>query len=133
MSRTSLRTKLAAVATTGVMALGTGVLAATPAHAAPRPPIHGCNSGEVCIYPTDANGNATWNGDRPSNRYTRWGGHALYDQYNWHYVVNNQTDRWTASLCRDSAGYTCENYRIPPGVTYLVDLTPFNSIRLDTP
>lgn len=34
MSRTSLRTKLAAVAATGVMALGTGVLAASPTQAA---------------------------------------------------------------------------------------------------
>ncbi|WP_327263525.1 hypothetical protein OG444_20390 [Streptomyces sp. NBC_01232] len=34
MSRTSFRTKLAAVAATGVMALGTGVLAASPAQAA---------------------------------------------------------------------------------------------------
>ncbi|MCX5405860.1 peptidase inhibitor family I36 protein [Streptomyces sp. NBC_00335] len=33
MARTSLRTKLAAVAATGVMALGTGVLAASPAEA----------------------------------------------------------------------------------------------------
>ncbi|MCX4779776.1 peptidase inhibitor family I36 protein [Streptomyces sp. NBC_01264] len=34
MTRTSLRTKLAAVAATGVMALGTGVLAASPTQAA---------------------------------------------------------------------------------------------------
>ncbi|WP_405439441.1 peptidase inhibitor family I36 protein [Streptomyces avidinii] len=46
MTRTSLRTKLAAVAATGVMALGTGVLAASPAEAAVACPYE-----YFCAYP----------------------------------------------------------------------------------
>ncbi|MFI5984627.1 hypothetical protein ACIBEA_27595 [Streptomyces sp. NPDC051555] len=133
MTCTSTRTKLAALAATAVMALGTGVLAASPAQAAWNPPIHGCNSGEVCIYPTDAWGNATWNNDRPIQRETQRGGHPIYGMEQWHYVVNNQTEGWTAQVCWDTWGNSCENYKVPPRVTYLVNLSPFNSIRLDTP
>ncbi|MFD9728555.1 hypothetical protein [Streptomyces sp. NPDC059072] len=123
MARTSLRTKLATVAAAGVMALGTGVLAAGPAQAAGS--WHGCPSGAVCIYPRDAG----WNNDRPSNVY--WDGvYKLYNQVGMHFVVNNQTDGWVDRICYDSYGSSCDSYVQPPGTTWWVDLTPMNSIKL---
>ncbi|WP_405491139.1 hypothetical protein [Streptomyces sp. NBC_00096] len=123
MSRTSMRTKLAAVAATGVMALGTGVLAASPAHATSWP--HGCPSGAACIYPQDKG----WNNDQPSNIY--WEGvYRLYNQEGTHFVVNNQTKGWKVRLCFDSQGWNCDAYVQPPGTTWQLNLSPMNSIKL---
>ncbi|WP_407838123.1 hypothetical protein ACE1OC_19800 [Streptomyces sp. DSM 116496] len=123
MSRTSLRTKLAAVAATGVMALGTGVLAASPAEASSWP--HGCPSGAACIYPRDAG----WNNGHPSNIY--WDGvNALWGQEGTHFVVNNQTQGWKVRLCYNSAGTSCDPYVQPAGTTWQLNLSPMNSIKL---
>ncbi|MET9693956.1 hypothetical protein ABZY81_36930 [Streptomyces sp. NPDC006514] len=123
MARMAIRMKLAAAAAAGVMALGTGVLAASPAHAAGA--WHGCPSGAVCIYPRDAG----WNNDRPSHVY--WQGvYELYDQEGTHFIVNNQTDGWVDRLCYDSYGSKCDAYVQPPGTTWQENLSPMNSIKL---
>lgn len=107
MSRMTIRTKLAAVAAASVMALGTGVLAASPAQAADS--WHGCPSGAVCIYPRDAG----WNNNVPSDIY--WDGvYQLYNQEGMHFVVNNQTLGWVDRLCFDSWGNNCDSYVQPP-------------------
>ncbi|WP_037882773.1 hypothetical protein [Streptomyces sp. NRRL S-515] len=119
----SLRAKLGAVAAAGVVALGTGVLAASPAQAAG--PWHGCPSGAACVYPRDAG----WNNDRPSHIY--WGGvYKLYNQEGTHFVVNNQTQGWKVRLCFDAGGTDCDRYVQPPGTTWQVNLSPMNSIKL---
>ncbi|WP_406738114.1 hypothetical protein OG365_17170 [Streptomyces sp. NBC_00853] len=123
MARTKIRTTLATVAATAVLALGTGVLAASPAHAAGS--WHGCPSGAVCIYPQDAG----WNNDRPSQVY--WEGvYRLYGQEGTHFVVNNQTGGWVDRLCYDSYGSNCDAYVQPPGTTWQLNLSPMNSIKL---
>ncbi|MFD3805140.1 hypothetical protein ACFWSF_31270 [Streptomyces sp. NPDC058611] len=117
MTRTSFRTKFAALAATGVMALGTGVLAASPAQAA----TNGCASGAVCIYR-----GANWSGG-VSNSYWARGTHRLYNQNGVHTVFNNQTDGWKVWLCKGSNGDRCD-WLFGPGVARDVDLTPYNSI-----
>ncbi|MFF1409605.1 hypothetical protein ACFVX6_07385 [Streptomyces sp. NPDC058289] len=125
MARTSIRTTLAAVAATGMLALGTGVLAAAPAQAADGDRWHGCPWEAVCIYPQDAG----WNNDRPSAVY--WDGvYQLYNQEGWHFVVNNQSDKWVDRLCYDSWGNNCDSYVQPAGTTWMVNLSPMNSIKL---
>ncbi|MGW7450441.1 hypothetical protein [Streptomyces sp. NPDC054787] len=124
MTRTSFRTKLAATAATAVMALGTGVLAASPAPAGDGS-WHGCPREAVCIYPRDAG----WNNDHPSNVY--WDGvYQLYGQEGMHFVVNNQTYNWVDRLCYDSYGQNCDSYVQPAGTTWWVNLSPMNSIKL---
>lgn len=67
MSRISIRTKLAALAATGVMALGTGVLAAAPASASDQD-FYGCRSGDACIW-----GAGAALGTGPTNSFGRRG------------------------------------------------------------
>ncbi|MFD3676119.1 hypothetical protein [Streptomyces sp. NPDC058613] len=117
MTRTTFRTKSAALAAAGVMALGTGVLAASPAQAA----TNGCASGAVCIYR-----GANWSGG-VSNSYWSRGTHRLYNQNGVHTVFNNQTDGWKVWLCKGSNGDRCD-WLFGPGVARDVDLTPYNSI-----
>ncbi|MFJ6778626.1 hypothetical protein [Streptomyces yangpuensis] len=80
MARTSLRKKLAALAATGVMALGTGVLAASPAEAAVACPYE-----YYCAYPQPGFGGdpiMIWRCD--DVRYVPWSG----TNGSW---INNQT------------------------------------------
>ncbi|MFJ8011807.1 hypothetical protein [Streptomyces sp. NPDC096339] len=119
MSRTSLRTKLAALAATGVMALGTGVLAASPAEAAAT--ATDCQSGHACIYW------GTTFGSGIRNDYWARGTYKLYDLYGRHLVVNHQTAGWKLWLCRNSDGTNCD-YALWPGNELVIDMTPFNSV-----
>ncbi|MFD5408819.1 hypothetical protein [Streptomyces nojiriensis] len=120
MSRTSLRTKLGAVAAAGVMALGTGVLAAGSAQASDHT-VAGCLSGQACIYPQDAVPVT------PSLRFSRAGTYNLSNQYGWHWVLNNQTANWKFRLCTGWNGTgNCTN--IPVDQWVAVDLTPINSV-----
>ncbi|MBT2446270.1 hypothetical protein J7F03_04065 [Streptomyces sp. ISL-43] len=119
MSRTSFRTKLAAVAATGVMALGTGVLAATPAEAATY-----CPSGYACIY---------WGTTADSGIRDMWrnaGAYKIYGYEGNHLVKNNQTDGWKIWLCRYSNGTNCD-YAVWPGPALVLNMTPFNSVSIE--
>ncbi|MFG2342299.1 hypothetical protein [Streptomyces yangpuensis] len=126
MSRTSIRTKLAAVAATAVMALGTGVLAASPAGAAAAGDTYAnCSYGAGCIY-----GGANWNG-WPKEYFTR-GNHPFWGQYGVKRVFNNQSPGWYVQLCRNGNGTNCD-ITIAPWTYVDVDLTPYNSLRIVGP
>ncbi|MFE2288608.1 hypothetical protein ACFXDJ_31135 [Streptomyces sp. NPDC059443] len=119
MARTSLRTKLAAMVFTGVMALGTGVLTASPAAAATQ-----CPDGYACIYY-----GATWDtGIR--DMWNRYGAHKIYNYYGRHLVDNNQTDGWKIWLCRNNNGTNCD-YAVYQDHTAVIDMTPFNSVSIE--
>ncbi|MFJ3909693.1 MULTISPECIES: hypothetical protein [Streptomyces] len=119
--RTSLRTNLAALAATGALALGTGVLAAPPAAASDQT-FYGCLSGDACIYGAGA---ALSTG--PTNSFRRAGTYNLSGQNNWHYVKNNQTGGWKFRLCTGWNGTgTC--YTMAQDELWWVDLTPINSV-----
>ncbi|MFJ2596454.1 hypothetical protein [Streptomyces erythrochromogenes] len=121
MSRTSIRTKLAAVAATGVMALGTGVLAASPASASDQP-FHGCWSGNACIWAAGAALDTA-----PTHQYRNAGTYNLSNQVNWHYVKNNQTQGWKFKLCTGWNGTgTC--YTMYQDELWWTNLTPINSV-----
>ncbi|WP_328299837.1 hypothetical protein OG389_20030 [Streptomyces sp. NBC_00435] len=126
MSRTSLRTKLAAMAATGVMALGTGVLAASPAEASNQP-VGGCLSGEACIWPQDS----PVAGVAPTHHFSRAGSYNLSGQEGWHWVLNNQTKNWKFKLCTGwNGGGTCTSMPIDEFVP--VDLHPINSVVISS-
>ncbi|MEV7170054.1 peptidase inhibitor family I36 protein [Streptomyces sp. JL4002] len=80
MARRSLRTKLAALGATGVMALGTGVLAASPAEAAVACPYE-----YFCAYPQPGYGGTPIMVRNCNDvRYVPWtGGNGSW--------INNQT------------------------------------------
>ncbi|MEU6758293.1 hypothetical protein [Streptomyces sp. NPDC046685] len=126
MSRTSIRTKLAAVAATGVLALGTGVLAASPAQASATGDTYkNCSYGAGCIY-----AGANWDG-WPKEYFSR-GTHKLYNQYGTHRVFNNQSPNWYVKLCRNSDGTNCD-ITISPWHYRDVDLGPYNSVKIVGP
>ncbi|MFB6521323.1 hypothetical protein [Streptomyces sp. NPDC056401] len=126
MSRTSLRTKLAAWAATGVMALGTGVLAASPAEAAATGGTYAnCDYGAACIY-----GDASWNG-WPLEYYSR-GNHPFNVRDGYHRIFNNQSPGWYLYLCRNGNGTNCDRM-LPPWGYDDVDLTPYNSLLIVGP
>lgn len=119
MARTSLRTKLAAVMATGVMALGTGVLAATPAAASSH-----CPSGYACIY---------WGTTLDSGIRNMWrtkGAHKLYGYNGRNLVDNNQTDGWKIWLCRNNNGTDCD-FAVWQDRRVVVDMKPFNSVSIE--
>ncbi|MFF4848169.1 hypothetical protein [Streptomyces sp. NPDC001194] len=121
MSVTSLRTKLAALAATGVMALGTGVLAASPATASDQV-FYGCASGDACIWGAGAPLETG-----PTNAYRQARTYNLSNQNNYHYVKNNQTGGWKFKLCTGWNGTgTC--YTMSQDELWWVDLTPINSV-----
>lgn len=85
----------------------------------------GCRTGYACIYP-----NASWNNNTPEHDYYTYGVHQLYEEYGVHRVFNNQTGGAVVRLCYDRAGTNCTT----PLYEYAywdIDLTPYNSIRLD--
>lgn len=119
MTRTSLRTRLAAVAVTGVMALGTGVLSASPAAA-----LDTCPDGYACVYKGD-NANT---GIR--EKWSRYGAHRIYNYYGRHLIENNQTDGWKIWLCRNNNGTNCD-FAIYQDHSAVIDMTPFNSVSIE--
>ncbi|WP_330297531.1 hypothetical protein [Streptomyces sp. NBC_00503] len=120
MARMSLRTKLASVVATGVMVLGTGVLAATPAQADSTQ----CPDGYACIYW----GTTADSGIR--NMWATYGAHKLYFYSGRHLVDNNQTDGWKIWLCRNNNGTNCD-YAVYQDHTAVIDMTPFNSVSIE--
>ncbi|MFF3214818.1 hypothetical protein ACFYYB_29795 [Streptomyces sp. NPDC002886] len=119
MSRPSLRRKLATWATAGVMALGTGVLAASPASASDQ-----CPNGFACVYW----GTTLDSGIR--NMWNRYGAHKIYFYSGRHLVDNNQTDGWKIWLCRNNNGTNCD-FAVYQDHRAVVDMTPFNSVSLE--
>ncbi|MER5758983.1 hypothetical protein [Streptomyces sp. NPDC002082] len=114
----SLRTKLAAWAATGVMALGTGVLAATPAHAATTCPTY-----YACIY---------WGETESSGIRQLWKVKGVYKIYGYegrHLVVNSQTQDWKIWLCRNNNGTDCDG--VWPGHPAVANMTPINSVSIE--
>jgi hypothetical protein len=89
--------------------------------------LFGCPSGYVCIYPEGADLNST-----PTNQYYYYGTQKLFNQYNFHFVVNNQTDGAPVALCKNSNGTDCP-LTISAGDWVYYDLTPINSIVLIKP
>ncbi|WP_327253997.1 hypothetical protein [Streptomyces sp. NBC_01244] len=107
------------MAATGVMALGTGVLAATPAEASTH-----CPSEFACIYW----GTTLDSGIR--NMYRIGGAHRIYGYYGRHLVDNNQTEGWKIWLCRNRDGTNCD-FALWPDRRQVFDMTPFNSVSLE--
>ncbi|MFI5667789.1 hypothetical protein [Streptomyces sp. NPDC051704] len=121
MSRISIRTKLAALAATGVLALGTGVLAASPASASDQA-FYGCASGDACIWGAGAPLETG-----PTNAYRQARTYNLSNQNDYHYVKNNQTGGWKFKLCTGWNGTgTC--YTLYQDELWWVNLTPINSV-----
>jgi serine/threonine protein kinase len=87
--------------------------------------LHGCPLGYACIYPEGAG----WNGDRPSHKFYYYDFYQLSNQYNYHYIVNNQTGGALFRLCTDWNGNTC-SYTLSAGYWTSYNLTPINSVRL---
>lgn len=100
--------------------------------------VEGCPLGDVCIYPV----NAGWNNGHPEARgelYT-YGVHVLQNEYNAHYVLNNQTGRALAYICLNADGTNCGSgylcSYVSQGSLLLnddwadVDLTSYNSVKL---
>ncbi|MET3982193.1 hypothetical protein [Streptomyces sp. PvR034] len=125
MTRTSTRTKLAALAATAVMALGTGVLAASPASAKAADSSFGCPSGAVCIYEGE------WNWSNPTDIYFSEGVHRIYNKEGRHIVYNNQTGGWTVRLCT-GIGTGC-GPKMKQGDGWPENLSPINSLKIERP
>ncbi|MET8977146.1 hypothetical protein ABZX85_16135 [Streptomyces sp. NPDC004539] len=119
MTRTSIRGKAAALTAAGLLALGAGVLTASPASASADD--LGCPSGAACIY-----GGPNFSGG-VTNQYWSRGTHRLYNQLGVHTVYNNQTDGWKFILCKNSNGTDCD-WTFYQGAAWDVDLTPYNSV-----
>ncbi|MDQ1047234.1 hypothetical protein [Streptomyces sp. V4I2] len=119
--------QLGVVLTAAASLLGLGLATSSTAQAAPTgtQDYAGCVTGRVCIYP-----NAGWNNNNPEHWYYTYGVHQLYDEYGVHRVFNNQTGNATARLCVNRDGTNCTS-KIPPYTYSDIDLTPYNSIRLD--
>lgn len=117
---------LAALTFTAGTVLAAGASAqASETGALEQGPYAGCDEGYVCIYP-----NASWNGGSPEHRYYTYGVHTLYNEYGTHRVFNNQYGGATTRLCRNYNGTDCTS-KIEPWSYRDIDLTPYNSIRLD--
>ncbi|KMO99275.1 hypothetical protein [Streptomyces roseus] len=120
MSRMSFRTKLAALAATGVLALGTGVLAAAPAQASDHT-VDGCPSGFACIYTEGIDSHTVaWARDRA-------GTYNLSNMNHWRWVLNNQTGGWKFRLCTGYNGTGSCEY-MPIDAWQWRDITPVNSV-----
>ncbi|MGW4688423.1 hypothetical protein ACWEPM_26510 [Streptomyces sp. NPDC004244] len=120
MARMSIRTKLAAAAATGALALGAGLLAAGPAQAA----WSDCPLGYVCIYATTSeNSPIVWKEDSA-------GWHNLSGMYGNHRIFNNQTDGWRFWTCTGYDGAGCSSGYLPAGHYMDKNLTPINSVRI---
>ncbi|MFD8615296.1 hypothetical protein [Streptomyces sp. NPDC059631] len=84
-----------------------------------------CPVGAMCVYAEGVNGVS----GKPTDIFWTRGVHKIHNKYNYHWVYNNQTDGWTASLCRGADGTGCD---VPVQAGYLrwTDLTPINTIVL---
>jgi hypothetical protein len=103
-----------------------------PAHAA-EPDLWGCPSGAVCIYSDGLfdHRNAAYITDY----YWSYGAHDLVDQIGRHRIVNNQYGgpNATVLLCYGYGGTNCTAGVVYPDGGYVADITPINSIVLNSP
>ncbi|MEW2079537.1 hypothetical protein ACFZAG_39025 [Streptomyces sp. NPDC012403] len=105
-----------ALATAAMMAGGT-----TQAHAADS--WANCPYGAVCIYPQNQNPAVS-----PSHVFWAYGPHRIYNQFGYHWVLNNQSDYAFAHLCR-SVGTDCYDTVYAQEGLYF-NLDPINSVTL---
>jgi hypothetical protein len=116
--------KLVKLAVALSLVAGTGtIFDATPAQAAST--VHGCQAGNVCIYPQ----NAGWNGDRPESTYYYYGYYNLSNMFGYHIIFNNQTGGATVTTCTGYNGTGCAG-SLGPGWYSNENFTPINSIVL---
>ncbi|MFD0255602.1 hypothetical protein ACFVGX_32380 [Streptomyces sp. NPDC127113] len=112
------------------VAVTAGLLGAGPGAASAAPAVdsqYGCPVGAVCIYPQGE----YWKDSKPTHFYYSRGVHKLYNQFGDHWVYNNQTDGWTVRLCTGGNGTGCGD-RIPPDWAWNRNLTPINSIKIES-
>lgn len=117
--------KVAAIAFAAGAVLATGSTAQAGEVSVQQSNYQGCNLGYVCLYP-----NASWNGGIPEHRYYNYGVYKLYDEFGPHRLFNNQTGGATTRLCKNSDGTNCTS-KLSPWTYWDIDMTPYNSIRLD--
>lgn len=126
-----LRAILGVLATVAVLGSVQMITAAAPAQAASD--FAGCPSGAVCIYEDgDVNHLSV---AYITDTYWSYGAHNLVNQFNDHWVVNNQYGgpNATAVVCYGYNGSNCTGDTIPPGWGFVENLTPINSIVLNRP
>ncbi|MFF9485343.1 hypothetical protein [Streptomyces sp. NPDC014676] len=105
-----------ALATAAMTAGGT-----TQAHAADS--WANCPYGAVCIYPQNQNPAVS-----PSHVFWAYGPHRIYNQFGYHWVLNNQSDYAVAYLCK-SVGTDChDSINSQEGLYFNLD--PINSVTL---
>ncbi|KPI11116.1 hypothetical protein OK074_2943 [Actinobacteria bacterium OK074] len=108
----------AAFATAAVVAVG-------PAQAKPDAPWYNCNDGWVCLYPEGQSPPVS-----PSVSWYTYGAHNLSNQFNYHWILNNQTGGARAKLCTGyNGGGTCYD-DMGPGEGWWTNFTPVNSVVL---
>ncbi|MFI1227358.1 MULTISPECIES: hypothetical protein [unclassified Streptomyces] len=107
-----------ALATGAVLTLGGS------ANAAEAAATHGCPSGYVCLYPK-----ASWNGDKPSHKFYKYGTYKIYNQYGTKRWFNNQTGNAKAYRCKGANGTNCGGNQ-KAGTYYDYNFTPINSVKL---
>ncbi|MEU3346072.1 hypothetical protein ABZ723_13925 [Streptomyces sp. NPDC006700] len=112
-----------------VGAVATLLTGAGTANAAATADLYGCPSGAVCVY---AEGKPA-SSSTLTHTYWSYGAHNLSNQFNWHWVINNQTGGASADLCYEYNGGNCTGGKIAAGGWQAVNLSPINSIRLNRP
>ena len=119
-----MRKILSAVLTTAATAtvLAGGAVSASAATAADG---WGCPSGDVCLIGLTSG--------TIENEYYTYGAHNLSGKYGDYFVDNNQTGGATVTLCYGYSGAKCTGDTVPAGTTYVENLTPINSVRLNRP
>ena len=124
--RRSLKAVLGASAASAAVAT-TMLTGAGAAHAASD--LYGCPSGAVCVYQQDQPASSS----TLTNTYYSYGAHNFVNQVGYHWVINNQTDGASTTLCYGYNGGDCTGATIAAGGWRAENLTPFNSIRLNRP
>lgn len=128
MTRNPVRKVVALTFAAAALTAG-GTLAATGSAQADDSPgaqrgYEGCGHGSACIYP-----DGSWD-KNPEHSYWSYGVHPLHNEVGVHRLFNNQKGGATVSLCKGADGTNCGD---PMGEFMYkdIDLTPYNSIRLD--
>ncbi|MEV7025677.1 hypothetical protein [Kitasatospora sp. NPDC093558] len=114
--------RLKAVLGTGAAALAATASLLAGAGTAHADTVDGCEDGNVCIYSEGIDSHTI------TNKYFYYGTYNLSNQYNYHWVLNNQTGNAKVTFCY---GYNGTNCQSPEGWGWKWrDLTPINSIIL---
>lgn len=81
---------------------------------------YGCPSQYVCLYSADG---------ALEHKYYYYGFNALYDEWGYHYIVNNQVDGALAFLCKNKNRSSCAGPIYVHDV-WKYDMSPINYILL---